>query len=204
MIEITADPIGTGRERSCYVHPEDPRKAIKIQLGKSDQQTRREIRFYKKLAKRRLRDAHLPRCYGYSDTNLGRGIVVDLIRDYDGQVSRPLNWYLAQGFAIEIFEPCLIELKQWFVDNLIQFNRELSIANLLVQKSSFNSARLIVIDGGTVAIDWREHIPPLARRRIEHLWEDFIERLYRSREVRAQREEEDHTSMLRAPPDGDR
>lgn len=201
MLEITADPIGTGSERRCYVHPVDPRRAIKIPLGKADRQTRREIKFYQKLKKRKsIKGLHVPRFYGYADSNLGRGMVVELIRDYDGQVSRPLKWYLAQGFAIEIFEPCLIELKQWFVDNLIFFDQDLTIDSLLVQKTSFNSAKLIAIDGldDAPARGWLE-FASLKRRKIERRWERFIENLYRSREVRAQRDDEDHTSLPFSP-----
>ena len=191
MLEITTAPIGTGRERNCYVHPEDPRKAIKIPHGDSDRQNRRDLRFYKHPRGRKLpANSHIARFHGQSETNLGRGLVVDLIRDYDGQVSRPLDRYLTQGYSIETFEGCLIELKQWFLDNLIVFDDDLAIDNLLVQRTGFNSARLVAIGGlgGSGAFGWPGAIPGLLRRKINKRWENFIERVYRAREVRAQRE----------------
>lgn len=191
MLQINSDPIGKGKERACYVHPEDPRKAIKISTEKVSAQSRREIKFYRGLKKRGgVVDEHIPNFYGLCETNLGQGIVVDLIRNYDGEISRPLNWYLAQGFPIEEFEPYLDELKQSFLQNLIIFNHDLTIGNLLVQKSSAIKVRLVAIDGlgDVIALDWLDFFPFLVRRKIRRRWARFIARVYRTQEVRAQRE----------------
>ena len=206
MLEISADPIGTGRERSCYVHPEDPRKAIKILLGGASEQTRGELNFYRRLKKRPLpQHGHVPRYYGVCSTNRGKGMVVELIRDYDGQISRPLNWYLGNGFAIDMFEPCLVELKQWLIDNLIVFSNDLNARGLLLQKTSFSNASLVMINGFGDAgnAHWLDFLSSFRRRRIERRWAGFIERVYHSDEVRAQREADDHTSLLRAHADSD-
>ena len=190
MLQIHSAPIGQGRERACYVHPEDPRKAVKIPLGKVRIQTRREIQFYRRFQRKGLiADAPVPRYHGECDTNLGRGIVVDLIRDYDGQVSRPLNALLAEGVPVEEFESYLGELRQALLQYLIIFNHDMNVGNLLFQRTSSRSARMVAIDGlgDTVAIGWLNRFPSLARRKIERRWERFIERLYRAREIRAQR-----------------
>lgn len=175
----------------CFVHPEDPRLAIKISTGAVSEQSAREIRFYRKLEKRGGVDSkHIPGFHGLCETSRGKGIVVDLVRDYDGQVSRPLNWYLAQGFPIEEFEPFLEELKQSFLKNLIVFNHDMTIGNLLVQKTAAARFRMVAIDGlgDVVAIDWLDVFPFLVRRKIRRRWQRFIARVYRSREVRLQRE----------------
>ena len=188
MLQITSQPIGRGNERACYIHPEDPRKAIKIPMGKVRDQTRRDIRFYRKLARRAdINKLHIPGFYGLCEINLGEGLVVDLIRNYDGEISRPLNWYLGQGAPIEDFEVYLEELKQSFLQNLIIFNHDLTIGNLLFQKTASRSARLVAIDGlgDVVALGW---FPFLARRKIERRWERFITCVYHTREVREQRE----------------
>ena len=198
MLQINSDPIGKGKERACYVHPEDPRKAIKISTGKVSAQSRREIKFYRRLQKRgELVDEHIPKFHGLCETNLGQGIVVDLIRNYDGEISRPLNWYLAQGFPIGEFEPYLDELKQSFLQNLIIFNHDLTIGNLLVQKSSAIKVRLVAIDGlgDVTALDWLDYFPFLVRRKIRRRWARFIARVYRTQEVRAQREAIDTGSV---------
>ena len=184
MLQITTDPIGKGKERACYVHPEDPRKAIKISIGRINQQSRREIKFYRKLQKRgEINDSHIPGFHGLCDTNLGKGFVVDLIRNYDGEISRPLNWYLAEGYPIEEFAAYLEELKQSFLRNLIIFNHDMTIGNLLLQKTSTARARLVAIDGlgDVVAIDWLDFFPSLVRRKIRRRWGRFIARVYRTR-----------------------
>ena len=191
MLQINTDPIGKGKERVCFVHPDDPQKAIKISIGNVSEQSRREIKFYKKLKKRDgNNDPHIPRFYGLCETSLGQGIVVDLIRDQQGEISRPLNWYLAEGYPIEDFEPYLDELKNSFLQNLIIFNHDMTIGNLLFQKVSATSARLVAIDGlgDVVAVDWLDVFPPLLRRKILRRWSRFIDRVYRTSEVRLQRE----------------
>ena len=191
MLQISSRPIGKGKERACYIHPEDPRKAIKISMGKVNEQTRRDIKFYRKLTRRSTgENRHIPKFYGLCETNLGKGIVVDLIRNYDGEISRPLNWYLAQGVPIEEFDVYLEELKHSFLQNLIIFNHDMTIGNLLFQRSSTSSARLIAIDGlgDVVALDWLNCFPFLVRRKIRRRWARFIARVYQTLEVRQQRE----------------
>jgi hypothetical protein len=183
MLKITSQPIGKGRERACYVHPEDPRRAIKIPFGSDTVQTRRDIKFYRRLKKRGLKQVrHVPAYYGRAETNLGEGIVVDLIRNYDGEISAPLSWYLAQGVPIEEFDPYLEELKESFLQDLIIFNHDMTIGNLLVQKSSAGSAQLIAIDGlgDNVAIDWLSSFPWLLRHKIRRHWKRFILDVYHS------------------------
>jgi len=191
MLQIITDPIGKGKERECFVHPDDPQKAIKISIGSVIEQSRREIKFYQKLKRRDgANDPHIPRFYGLCETNLGQGIVVDLIRDQDGEISRPLNWYLAEGYPIEDFESYLDELKKSFLQNLIIFNHDMTVGNLLFQKVSATSARLVAIDGlgDVVAIDWLDIFPWLVRRKILRRWARFIAQVYHTSEVRLQRE----------------
>ena len=190
MLKITSPPIGQGRERACYVHPEDPRLAIKIPTGTVTDQTEREIKFYKRLKKRgTLDNPHLPKYHGLCETSIGPGIVVELIRNYDGEIARPLNWYLAQGVPVEEFETFFKELKESFLQDLIIFNHDMQTGNLLFRKTSMGSARVVAIDGlgDTVALDWLDNIPFLVRHKINRRWKRFIKRVYRSREVRAQR-----------------
>ncbi len=189
MLELTRKPIGTGRERICFVHPEDPRLAVKISTR--GRQSEREIRLYRKLDKRGgANSKHIPRFHGICETNHGRGFVVDMVRNYDGEISRPLNWYLAQGFPIEEFEPFLEELRQSLLQNLIVFDAQLEIDDILVQTTSASKFRMVAIDslGDTAGFGWLNLLPFLARRRIQRRWQDFMRRVYGSREVRQQRE----------------
>ena len=201
MLKITAQPIGEGRERACYVHPEDPRLGIKIPSGKVTAQTRREIDFYCKLKKRGVLDnPHIPKYYGLCETSIGAGIVVQLIRNYDGEISRPLNWYLAQGVPVDEFHSYLEELKESLLQDLIIFNHDMQTGNMLLHKTSMGSARLVIIDGlgDTVALDWLDKIPFLVRRKINRRWKRFIKRVNLSQEVRAQRAAEPTSKSQRS------
>ena len=188
MQEITRDPIGIGRERMCFVHPEDPRLAIKIAKSGKSALNRAEIRFYRELQNHAATTGkHIPRFHGSCETNRGDGIVVDLVRSYDGEVARSLNWYLAHGFPIEEFEDSLEELRLFFLQHLILFDEKLSSSDLLVQRTAAARVRLVVTNRFGQAA--KAGLPAfLQRRRIQRRWERFIEALYFSREVLLQRE----------------
>lgn len=199
MLEIHSEPIGQGRERACYVHPEDPRLAVLLPLAGDSRKSQRDIGFYRKLRRRKaVHSKHIPAFHGLADTNLGRGIVVDLVRDYDGQISRPMNWYLAEGYPVEEFEPLLKELYESLVENRVVVSKEMSIGDLLLQKRSMTRGRLVAIDGlgDTGATAWLDALPWIARRRIRQRWTGFLERLYRTTEVRAQMEGRDLSTPL--------
>ncbi len=191
MLQISNKPFAMGKRRMCYVHPEDPRLAIKIGNNGIDAQMQREIRFYSKLKKTsKLLGNHLPRFHGLCATNLGEGMVVDLVRNYDGEISRPLGWYLALGFPIEEFESGLAEFYQEILQQRVLFNQDLTLRSLLFRKTSAVSGKLVAVNGfynvGGSAL--QQLLPFLLKRKISNSWEAFIDGVYHSREVSLQRE----------------
>ena len=183
IIQLTSAPIGQGRERACYLHPEDDSRIIKVPTGGDAVQTRREIDFYRRLQKRTdFPYTHVPRFHGVVQTSLGRGIVVDLVRDADGDISKSLHWYLSQGAPLSEFESALAELKHFLLQHRIIFNHDLVPGNLLLQKYSADASRLVVIDGlgDVVAIQWLNYLAPHARAKINRRWNRFRQRLDRS------------------------
>ncbi len=180
ILQLTGEPIGAGKERVCYQHPDDQDKVVKIQKGEVKKQTCRELRFYRWLQRRNMIDfRHLPRFYGQVETNLGQGFVVDLVSDYDGTVSRSLYWYFERGYPISEFIPYLEELRQYLIENLIVFSIDMSRFNVLFNRISNGEARLVVIDGlgNHSAINWLDAIPCFARRKIRRRWERFFSKL---------------------------
>lgn len=121
-------------------------------------------------------------------TNLGDGFIVDLVRDYDAQISKPLNWYLQNGFSVEELPPHLESLKRFFLKYLIIFNYDMQAGNLLLQKKSTEDIKLVLIDGlgDTVYFEWLNVFSSHAKSKINRRWERFIKRLYASPEVQAQ------------------
>ena len=186
IVTLDAPPIGEGRERRCFQHPDDAALLIKVSRGSDKVQSRREIDFYRRLQKRTdVVYTHIPRFHGVVETSLGEGMVVDLIRDFDDEISRSMRWYLNHGTSIQIFEPYLDELKNYLLDNLVIFNHDLVLGNLLFQKTSADSARLVIIDGigDVVKIQWLNRFPTHVRAKIERRWARFIRHVYRYPEV---------------------
>jgi hypothetical protein len=110
------------------------------------------------------------------------------VRDYDAQISKPLNWYLANGFPVEELPPHLDSLKRFFLKYLIIFNYDMQSHNLLLQKKSPEDIRLVLIDGlgDTVYFEGLNAFSSHAKSKINRRWERFIKRLYASPEVKAQ------------------
>ena len=194
LVQITGEPLGTGQERICYLHPGDPGKVIKLQRSDVSKQSRREINFYRWLRRRRMTDySHIPRYHGKIDTNLGRGMVFDLVSDFDGGVARSLWDYFQQGVPVSEFYPYLDELKRYMLANLVVFSVDMGRFNVLFQRLSESRARLVVIDGlgNHTAMNWLDVVPGLARRKINRRWQRFINRLeHYSDDVMRNREDE--------------
>ena len=173
------DFIGKGNERACYIHPNDKNKAIKISyeqnLGRS-KQTNTEIKYYKKLIKRKNLDwKHLPKFYGEVETNKGKGFIVELIRDYDGKVSKSFKYYIEKD-GLDKYKKELETYKQYLLKNYIIFNYGMMQGNILLRKNSPTDFDLVLIDGlGDVAhFTLLNDIPYFARRRITRRWEKFV------------------------------
>ena len=73
MIRLSEQsPLGTGRHRKCYAHPEDAQRCIKIVYHRGDggdKEIRRELKYYAHLG-RRLKDwSGIPRYHGTVETD---------------------------------------------------------------------------------------------------------------------------------------
>ncbi len=180
-LTIGSEPIGQGRERTCYLHPQDPRKIIKVSTGAETTQSAREVEFFENLQKRGFSDyTHLPRFYGTVSTNLGPGLVLDLVCDHDGGISRSLEWHIDNGMSIATAERHLEELRSHLHVNLIIFNHDLCCPNILLQRNADQSSRLVIIDGlgDVVSIPWLNRFPSHVRAKIDRRWDRFMERFY--------------------------
>jgi hypothetical protein len=166
--------VAEGGERSCFRHPLENDCCIKLmqpELGYG--RLWRELRYYASLQRRGVEFEHLARCRGLIDTNLGEGVMFDLVLDDDGRVSKSLAYYLAQNdrrcnrWIVAEIE----QLKQDLYDQWIVFY-DLDPGNILVQRLSYDGYRLVVIGG-----IGHDHFIPLAsyssayaRRKLVQLW----------------------------------
>ena len=172
MIELTRSHFfGRGLHRECYEHPNDSSLCIKVVVAGNLQESQREQKYYKLLKKRGTPWEVLPEFHGVVETNLGSGAVFDLIRDYDGSISKTLRHYLSSpetppplhseiANAINAFGNSLYQLK------LITMT--LSPKNIVFKKLSPSGNSLVIIDniGNSDFIPITNHIDFLAQKKI--------------------------------------
>ena len=83
--------IGKGGHKDVYIHPQDPTRCIKINVG-SVKDHNREMKYRKSRERRHLPPSSLlVRYYGTVDTNLGEGHVFERVFDYDGSTSKTID-----------------------------------------------------------------------------------------------------------------
>ncbi|WP_157810395.1 YrbL family protein [Vibrio sp. HA2012] len=80
-----ADMLGKGTTRTCYQHPDNADLCIKVMHSHSPLKINKlEYRFYNKLYKKDVPLEHLPKCFGFVETNLGTGLVYEHINSECG------------------------------------------------------------------------------------------------------------------------
>lgn len=127
LLKDQSDPlvVGVGHHRTCYIHPKDPSKCIKVVHNPCEHATEeieRELAYYKHLSKY-LRDWRgIPKYYGEVETNLGKGYVYDRIIDYDGRPSQTMQKRYAGELAPDLkleLEKLVKDLEKYIGDNRI-------------------------------------------------------------------------------------
>ena len=166
--------ISQGRNRRCYQHPEFSNRCIKVLHDDSPLKTQqRETRYFTRLTRRGVSWEMVVPLLDEVETNLGDGVVFELLRDVDGKISRTLEYYIYQDKP-ELNNWIITEiehLKQYLFDQNIVF-RDLNPLNILVQKYQPDSLRLMVIDG----IGHNDYIPlcdfskTYGRQKIKRTW----------------------------------
>lgn len=138
-----------GSERACYIHPEDNKKVIKVIYHKkgNNNQNNLEFKYYQYLSKKDIEYTHITKCYGWVDTNIGKGLVFDRIVNYNGLTSKQLTYFLQNKLLSNSIEKQLIkELKQYLDKNNILFI-DIATLNVLCQEVEDSKYRLVIIDG---------------------------------------------------------
>lgn len=169
-IVLTPDLLlGSGSNRSCYMHPDDPDRIIKVQKPWDEgtwrlrrrrikkalmpwladfSSNREEAGFYLK-SLCRLGEAfyrYAPRCYGAVPTTKGPGLVFERIRDHAGNYSETLKSFVGTHpgeieYSLFLLDDLLYDLLESGI-NLLDW----STPNLLVKRDPVGGDRLVVID----------------------------------------------------------
>ncbi len=148
MISLNNDLlVGIGGERSCYRHPSDPKKCIKVvhtTSSRTKARIHRELYYLKKY--RDLPLTAIPEYFGIVDTNLGKGYQFELILNYDGSVTEKLSEHVQKYGTNKVLHGKIIELYNAFrIAGAIV--SDLHPGNIAFQKQQNNSSRLVIIDG---------------------------------------------------------
>lgn len=141
--------IGSGSSRSCYRHPDEEGKCIKIEKWPELKITAEELKHYRRLQRRGISWEMLARFHEQVQTDHGPGAVFDMPLDIDGSVSRTLACYLESGCDIKDtaeMAAALLTLKRYLLREHILV-RELKPDNMVYQRSGNAGSRFILIDG---------------------------------------------------------
>jgi len=183
MITLNSDTkFGKGLHRECFVHPDNDQLCIKVVTYGNQQETEREQNYYKQLQKRNIAWDLLPKFHGNIETSMGSGAVFDLVRDYDGEISKTLEHYLKDAGFIQKnraqIEFALIELKQYLLKYSVM-SMAMKPKNILYQLSESGQGKLFIIDniGNSDFIPICNYVPYFANKKIIRRWDRFINKL---------------------------
>ena len=161
-------PFAKGGHRACYRHPDDPSLCVKVMTEDWRTTARRmkapwivrklrpkwyfhdnlyEFRFLRG-EEARLREVSrefIPRAHAILETDVGEGLIVDLVQDEDGSISMTLSEYLWKNGLTNECEAALntmwegVEKYRIFVQGRPD--------NLVIKQRADGSCRCIAIDG---------------------------------------------------------
>lgn len=181
MIDLRdARLVGKGSSRFCYVHPEDDSKCIKV-YTRSRSVVPKELKYYRLYERRRISWEMMARNYGTVQTSEGRGLVFGLVRDFDGGISKTLEYCLQTEETTPDTE-VLLRVMEVFRDYLVRERIivwELKADNLLYQRSGQNAGKIVLVDG----VGNNEFLPIanysniFAKRTLSRKWRKFLHHL---------------------------
>ncbi len=172
--------IGQGKDRVCYMHPDDSDKCVKIiKVNHSHKQSVREHSYYKFMKRKNKDMRFLSKFYGKVNTNLGFGLVFELCRDSDIKISNSIGYY---------FENNLYEESLSIIDNLKKLRKNLTINAIIFTDFTSNNIlyktetkTIMVIDGigNYDLIKISDYFKRLATNKINRRFDRFEKYLFK-------------------------
>ncbi len=142
------EKIGSGNDRDCWRHPENPTWCVKV--ARPDQlrpQNEIEFHYARYLTRHGVSGPHVPRVHGWARTDRGPGLVVDLIQLSDGTPAPTLGAALDSGLITSRQALSLVhEAFGWLIQNKVVLS-DFNITNMLVCDAPDHRWRLVFIDG---------------------------------------------------------
>lgn len=186
------DLIASSKTRNCYLHPADPNKVIKIVRKKVPFWKRdanwKEWTNYQYIKKQHSQLNFISTYHGFIETNLGRGLLVDCIRDYNGRVSMRLENVLVNPVQYDLaaLENVVDRFCQKITENNIQLF-DLNFFNILIQILSDGKYRLVCVDikgrcNNYELIPVSSYIPFFSRRKLKRRCHRLMQTLQLARQ----------------------
>lgn len=150
MLELTESLfIARSIERSCYSHPNDFSKVIKIVGINENHRNQNELdyEYFQYLQNKQVPFTHITKCYGYIDTSLGQGLIFDKVYDYNNNISMSLKDFLIKKiYTLKQEDELLKQLEIYLKENNILFV-DVHLSNILCCEYEKNKYKLMIIDG---------------------------------------------------------
>lgn len=171
--------IGKGTRRTVYSHPDNPNQCLKID-HKNIHENNVDIKYYRHLQNRGASFKHIACIQGEQNTNKGNAVVFELIKDYDGKISKTLQYYLTSRKFDSLIAEHLLILKQYLLTERIIF-RDLIPENIVLCKINATDITLIIVDGlaGRNLIPIAHYVNFFAVRMIKRRWNRVIKNRYK-------------------------
>lgn len=182
MLSLNAlSPFASGGNRLCYIHPRFHDRCVKVRRPDfSLEERRRKKGFPKNLRPlssfddsleefnvMRVMDRmfgeilyqHVSRCHGFEETDMGRGLVSELICDDDRCISQTLKKHIWDHGITPDIDAAVQAFADFWITHGIP-SRDLLLHNIVVQRGSSGTIkRLVVVDGlgsaGIIPMQWQ-------------------------------------------------
>ena len=171
--------IGNGAHRKVYVHPENPRRCIKITYTDIGQMTEeRELKYLRILKRRHKQLGILPTYFGQVETNLGIGYVYERVVDYDGGSSLSIASVADDETWFRSLQSMFAEKLQYLHAQLLEneiVSMALEMQNIMFPQIAPGQydVKLVNDIGSPVAIPLEYYFSFFARQKVERRWRQF-------------------------------
>jgi len=203
------EPFARGGNRLCFVHPDNPNRCIKVRrpdftladcrrkkgfpknlrpLSYFDD-NREEFKVMMALERQHGKNifSHISLCYGFEDSDMGKGLVSELIRNRDDRISQTLKKYIWDHGMDDPIQNAVRALADFWLRECIP-SRDLLLHNIVVQMSGDKIDRLVVIDGlGSSGFISPQLLPRNGRRKkVQRKVDNLYERIDQLLQLRGQ------------------
>ncbi|MFH0255768.1 YrbL family protein [Vibrio rumoiensis] len=172
--------IGQGNERFCYLDPIKNNRCIKVSKLNRSKQSKREIRYFSLLKKRKVPFLLIPEFYGVIRSSDYLGIEQEVILNSDGSSCENVEGHIERYCKTESDELRLLNAMNELKLYLLMYNIipcDLMLSNILIKidyDTTIWKAYLIDGFGSAQVIPYHDYIPFLGRKKIERKWNLFI------------------------------